>query len=141
MTEEKRFPIPDSVLDLFSTKTLSNFVGKTLEYLHPGDDYLATRNLSDRNMSAEKIKAGNASDKIPMTEEEIQQVVNNQLNHFYISNLNFETVFLLVTVERKFKTTQKAQPLTEIRRAIVMKLNNSAAKAKKQQTIAKQSST
>ena len=44
-------------------------------------------------MSAEKIKAGNASDKIPMTEEEIQQVVGNQLNHFYISNLNFETVF------------------------------------------------
>ena len=102
---------------------------------------MATRNLSDRNMSAEKIKAGNASDKIPMTEEEIQQVVGNQLNHFYISNLNFETVFLLVTVERKFKTTRKAQQLTEIRRAIVVKLNNSAAKAKKQQTIAKQSST
>jgi hypothetical protein len=40
-----------------------------------------------------------------------------------------------VTVERKFKTTQKAQQLTEIRRAIVVKLNNSAAKAKKQKII------
>ncbi|KAK4022460.1 hypothetical protein OUZ56_007922 [Daphnia magna] len=79
LTEEIRFPIPDSVLDLFSTKTLSNFVGKTMEYLHPDDDYLATRNLSDRNMSAQKIQAGNASDKIPMTEEEIQQVVGSSL--------------------------------------------------------------
>ncbi|KZR95995.1 Uncharacterized protein APZ42_009917 [Daphnia magna] len=119
LTEEIRFPIPDSVLDLFSTKTLSNFVGKTMEYLHPDGDYLATRNLSDRNMSAQKIQAGNASDKIPMTEEEIQQV--------------------FVTVERKFKTTQKAQQLTEIRRAIVVKLNNSAAKARKQQIIANSS--
>lgn len=77
MTVENRFPIPDSVLDLFSTKTLSNFVGKTLEYLHPDGDYLATRNLSDRNMSAQKVQSGNASDKIPMTEEEIQQVVGD----------------------------------------------------------------
>jgi hypothetical protein len=107
LTEEKRFPIPDGVLDLFSTKTLSNFVGKTLEYFHPGDDYLAIPNLSDRNISAEKIKAGNASDKIPMTEEEIQQVVGNQVNHFYILNLKFETVFLLVTVERKLNYTKR----------------------------------
>lgn len=50
-----------------------------MEYLHPDGDYLATRNLSDRNMSAQKIQAGNASDKIPMTEEEIQQVVGSSL--------------------------------------------------------------